>query len=414
MLSDPHVLIRRCSSERLERSHVETVTLTRKELYELVWETPTRHLCKRFGLSDVGLAKTCKRLDIPRPSYGYWAKKAAGGKVKRIPLPPCDDERSQKIVFAPEEPKTEKDDGFFDAEIRALYEQESQSEPIEVGETLRSPHPLVARTRQALSSAKPSQWSRDPGHLYPERHEGVHLLDIACSKATLPRALRIMDALLKGLEKRGYRFGKPAREYRHGTAAAGHGYEFVFRIREPTKRQIQQKKNIWDSQYAYVLTGELQLEIDYMMYRSTRVCRDSVRKKVEDYVRELPCKMLLVIDEYRREEARRAEEERRRDEIRRQQQEEADRKARREKRLQERRERREQLFRTAEQWRRSQTLREFIEAVRATAAGRAGGKKLHPDTMRWLDWATKTANRADPIEQMKEDSDKRKRLRKPK
>lgn len=66
-----------------------------------------------------------------------------------------------------------------------------------------------------------------------------------------------------------------------------------------------------------MLTSELQLEIDYMMYRSTRVCRDSVRKKVEDYVSELPCKMLLVIDEYRREEARRAEEERRRDEIRR-------------------------------------------------------------------------------------------------
>ena len=44
---------------------MNTVEVTRRELYDLVWETPTRHLCKKFGLSDVGLAKTCKRLNIP-------------------------------------------------------------------------------------------------------------------------------------------------------------------------------------------------------------------------------------------------------------------------------------------------------------------------------------------------------------
>jgi len=392
---------------------MKTIELTRQELYDLVWETPTRHLCKRFGLSDVGLAKTCKRLNIPRPSYGYWAKKAAGGTVKRIPLPRCDDDKFQKIVFKPGEPKTEKDDGFFDPEIRLLYEQESQSEPIAVDETLRSPHPLVARTRDALADSQPSQDRRDSGLLYPKRQEGVHLLDIVCSKALLPRALRVMDALLKGLEKREYRLGKPQREYRHGTAATGHDYEFVFRIREPMKRQIRPKKHAWDDQYAFVPGGELQLEIDFMMYRSTRLCRDSVRKKVEDYVRELPGKMLLAIDAYRREEARRAEEERLQEELRQRRREEAERKARREKRLQERREQREELFKTAEQWRRSQTLREFIEAVRTTATERAKGQRLHPDTMRWLDWALKTANRADPIEQMKEDSDRRKRPPKP-
>lgn len=124
--------------------------------------------------------------------------------------------------------------------------------------------------------------------------------------------------------------------------------------------------------------------------------------------------MLKVIDEYRRKQAKQAEAQRQQDEIRRREAEEAERKARREAQLKERRERREELFRTAEQWRRSQTLREFIEAVRATATERAGGGKLHPDTTRWLEWATKAANRADPIEQMKEDSDRPKRMRKPK
>lgn len=53
-------------------------TVTREQLYERLWQTPTVHLCKEFGLSDVGLAKLCKRHKIPKPYLGYWARKAAG------------------------------------------------------------------------------------------------------------------------------------------------------------------------------------------------------------------------------------------------------------------------------------------------------------------------------------------------
>jgi len=46
-------------------------------------------LAKKYGLSDVGLAKVCKKLKNSRPGLGYWAKKAAGKHVgKRPPLPP--------------------------------------------------------------------------------------------------------------------------------------------------------------------------------------------------------------------------------------------------------------------------------------------------------------------------------------
>jgi hypothetical protein len=42
-------------------------SLSRRQLYDLVWTTPIRKLAREFGLSDVGLAKTCRRYDIPRP-----------------------------------------------------------------------------------------------------------------------------------------------------------------------------------------------------------------------------------------------------------------------------------------------------------------------------------------------------------
>jgi hypothetical protein len=60
----------------------------REQLYESVWSSPMSKLAKRLGVSDVGLAKACRRADIPLPGVGFWAKVQHGKKVKRIPLPP--------------------------------------------------------------------------------------------------------------------------------------------------------------------------------------------------------------------------------------------------------------------------------------------------------------------------------------
>ena len=60
----------------------------RQRLYEEVWSEPTQQVAKRYGVSDVAIAKACALLDVPKPPRGYWAKKAAGQKVSnRPPLP---------------------------------------------------------------------------------------------------------------------------------------------------------------------------------------------------------------------------------------------------------------------------------------------------------------------------------------
>lgn len=61
---------------------------TRQEFYDLVWAMPIVKLAKEFGLSDVGLRKTCVRATNPDPPLGYWAKLSFGKPVKKIPLPP--------------------------------------------------------------------------------------------------------------------------------------------------------------------------------------------------------------------------------------------------------------------------------------------------------------------------------------
>jgi len=61
--------------------------LSREDLYALVWSEPMSRLSKRFGLSDVGLAKACTRMMIPVPGRGYWAKKDVGRAPRPTRLP---------------------------------------------------------------------------------------------------------------------------------------------------------------------------------------------------------------------------------------------------------------------------------------------------------------------------------------
>lgn len=45
--------------------------ITREELYEKVWEKPASQLKEEFGVSDVAIAKACRKMEIPKPPRGY-------------------------------------------------------------------------------------------------------------------------------------------------------------------------------------------------------------------------------------------------------------------------------------------------------------------------------------------------------
>ena len=52
----------------------ETITYNREELYEQVWSEPMIKLAPKYDLSDNGLRKICKKLNVPLPPQGYWVK----------------------------------------------------------------------------------------------------------------------------------------------------------------------------------------------------------------------------------------------------------------------------------------------------------------------------------------------------
>lgn len=62
-----------------------TTRYERAKLYEEVSAEAVTRVTKRYCISDVALRKICKRLAVPLPPLGHWAKTAAG---KRSPVPP--------------------------------------------------------------------------------------------------------------------------------------------------------------------------------------------------------------------------------------------------------------------------------------------------------------------------------------
>lgn len=57
----------------------------REALYKRVWTETIVDISKDYRISDVRLAKVCRRLLIPLPGRGYWAKKRAGRSVAEPP-----------------------------------------------------------------------------------------------------------------------------------------------------------------------------------------------------------------------------------------------------------------------------------------------------------------------------------------
>jgi hypothetical protein len=60
-----------------ERVHINSRKVERpskEELQKLVWEIPTIHIAKKFGVSDKAIEKWCKAYGIDKPPRGYWTK----------------------------------------------------------------------------------------------------------------------------------------------------------------------------------------------------------------------------------------------------------------------------------------------------------------------------------------------------
>src|SRR5436305_1875761 len=86
-----------------ESTHMEI--WNREELYSAVWEQPLIKLTEKYAVSAVMLGKVYRKLKIPLPGRGYWARKQAGQTVSRKPLPEAKNLPAlQRFKTVPKEP----------------------------------------------------------------------------------------------------------------------------------------------------------------------------------------------------------------------------------------------------------------------------------------------------------------------
>jgi hypothetical protein len=79
----------------------ECLSLTRKQLYDMVWSTPMLRLSRTFQCSPTWLARICREASVPVPPRGYWAKKRAGKAAHRRGLPRSADPEEVVVRYSP-------------------------------------------------------------------------------------------------------------------------------------------------------------------------------------------------------------------------------------------------------------------------------------------------------------------------
>lgn len=372
------------------------IILTREELFDLVWKEPMRTLARRFGISDVALAKRCKRHDIPRPGVGYWAKKEHGRKVVQVKLPKNDKADVQEIriyQYPPSpspSPSAEAPKPLPVEMQRALEREKSEEWIIHVPED----NSRILTKVRALRSSLPRY--TDLTEIYPLRTDELNNVKIA--KESLDRAFRILDALLRAFKLRKYSLAK---DKDGDTCVVVDGEEIVFDLVERLRRETygDARQHVLDRpMHAFVASGRLALRVHDGWH--WKVCvEDSNKFHIEDRLNVFITH--LIWDSHQRKMHRAATEERER--LRRiREAEEYERrcaweKERREKMalIQAEEQMLKVLLQDARNWEESKRLRAFIAKVQTDASAQSQRQEM--PMSEWLSWATAQADRLDPL-----------------
>jgi hypothetical protein len=364
---------------------MQSATLTREQLFELAWSEPMRTLAPRYGLSDVGLAKICREMRIPLPWRGYWQQKAAGKEVSRPVLPPLPAGSPAHLNAAVLTPSVRSTPEEGPVAEQRRYES-LPDHRIVVPERLTRSHPLVEQTRVVLRQASVDE--RGVPWAWNKRYLDVHV-----TRGSLDRALRIMDALLKALEKRGFSVqivmeGKDAK-----TKVRIDEDEVKIRLDERTRR-VERKPKSGEKwvypQYGFLPTGHFTLRIDSYLGDGAQLSwSDGKQQRLEERLNDFVVGLVAWAE---REKERRQEREHREREWKEAEQRRLESKRRQE----EENARIGELERKVVAWVKSGQVRDFVTAVRARM-DEADEVEDREALERWTEWALAYADRLDPL-----------------
>jgi hypothetical protein len=222
----------------------------REELYRKVWEQPLLKVAEEYGVSAVALGKTCRKLSVPVPGRGHWAKLAHGhASVKRPALPKLD--KVPIIYRSPLAQKRPTSSDQNDPEFATINQLVCSGalNPPTIDPTAR-PHPLIRGTASRLRSHSRKD---ENGILLPREPGG---LDVKVSEGMLDRALEVMAKVVSVLERQGFSVEVSEQGC---TLALINGEHLSFGIEELIRRVVTQKPRFPIQPIAGITTKSLHM-----------------------------------------------------------------------------------------------------------------------------------------------------------
>ena len=368
--------------------HRQTKTVQREVLYDQVWAQPMTKLAKEYGISDVALAKICKKLNIPYPWRGYWRRKETGRAVKQLTLPPNSDPTKQAVTIQ-RTIRPESLNQLSNETIQRINAEQMSEQKIEVPDRLSKTHRLLSGHLTEWRSASVDEYGAI-------RSGSLRQLNIRVSKQNLARALRIMNTLFVALEDRGHQVGiQDGYKKTFGVRINGDPVEFGLeekfqRIDRPEDKN--RRPDPWGyRRYEYVSTGTLILKItEWGADGLQKTWSDGKTAKIETCLNDFIVGLLKVAEAVKARRLRQEQEEQLRRETERRRQEE-------ERKRQEELARRQRLEQEVINWAKAQQLRAYLAAVKDRLHAKHGEIQSGSRADQWLTWAHQHADRLDPL-----------------
>jgi hypothetical protein len=170
-------------------------TMTRRQLYDLIWSKPMRDAAADIGISDVGLKKVCIRHRVPVPPQGYWNKVHADQKPSKAIFREVDDAGINHIEIAGSnyDPPLAVKKALVEAKAR----ESGADKKIEVPPIVPPSLPAAVRLAAALKKSKQD----DRSLVYAVDPKLFH---VRAAAANIDRAVSIIEALLTAATDRGF------------------------------------------------------------------------------------------------------------------------------------------------------------------------------------------------------------------
>ncbi|WP_081158954.1 hypothetical protein [Ensifer aridi] len=359
------------------------MSLSRRQIYDLVWSKPMNKLAVELGLSDQGLAKACRRYDIPVPPLGYWQKLAHGKAVER---PPLEIARFDENVSVQVSPGVKMRPKPIKPEVTKAGGSEPQAEP--TAEKIEKPHPVLIKIRKAFNrSKKPGEFA----------YINVSPFKIRASPLGAERVLSLISSVIAAAPSENWEI-KPSKDGDWELLASGERVEISLAENAknvphvPTPTEVRESKLYsWSKipEFDYVPSGELKFTITNASYLGVRSNWSDGKKQTLESV--LPSFIEGVSLAGAALRARRLEREEQARQAEIWQLQEAERR-----RLQEIQRVRVAILKgQARQHNEAEALRAYVAAVKAKL-GKEPPDDLEP-TQTWVNWAEQYIQELDPL-----------------